>query len=688
PAPRFVDASTGAARILPASAAPSEVRLESQDGTLLLSIQANDGVTNTLTDAPTLAGHATARVLITAGSNGLALPTTDLHFVDEDCETHAILLPALTLAPGEQHCCWISTVGATYLGDPSEGAANLDILERGLEPPWKTRQPGFEVDVFAGGFQLPVALAFVPNAGPDADDPFLYVAELYGRIAVVSRDGTVGTYASGLLDFNPTGAFPGSGEQGVGGLAVDPTTGDVFATMLYASPGNPTVHCPKIDRFSSVDGGRTAAVRTTILDLANEPQAQSHQISNLTLTPDGKLLCHMGDGFATLAAQNLDSFRGKILRLELDGSACADNPFYDANDGISARDYVYASGLRNPFGGEWRAADGHAYVVENGPTVDRFARLVAGRNYLWDGSDASMANFALYNWNPPHAPVGLAFVQAETFGGSGFPASSLGHAFVAESGSTYAKGLQNTGKRVTEWTLDANGELVAGPSIFLEYAGSGRATACGLEAGPDGLYVTELYADQGANAIEPGARILRVRYVAPPDCNGNDIDDTCDLASGTSSDVNANGIPDECDCAGTTYCTAKVNSKGCTPTIAATGALTVGAPDDFVVRATNVLNKKNGLLMRSSAAANLTFGGGKLCVQPPIHRFPPTNSGGSTTGLDCSGVFAQTVSDAYLASNGIVAGTTAYFQFWSRDPGFSVPNNIGLTDALKVLVCP
>ena len=67
------------------------------------------------------------------------------------------------------------------------------------------------------------------------------------------------------------------------------------------------------------------------------------------------------------------------------------------------------------------------------------SQLVAGRNYLYDGSDASMMNFAIYNWSPAAAPVNITFVQRETFGGSQFPASKMDHAFVSESGPTYAR---------------------------------------------------------------------------------------------------------------------------------------------------------------------------------------------------------------------------------------------------------
>lgn len=688
PTPRWIYPGTGSDIILQPAALPPQLRLESGTGALLLLIQPNNGVTNTITNPPALAGHVPVRVQILGGSVGITLPATNLTIVDEDCRTHEILLPSTGVAPGGSKYFWIASSGASYVGTPAQTTPALVILARGLALPWDARQERFKVEVFADGFQLPVNIVFVPNPGPNPSDPFLYVTELYGQIKVVTRDRTVSTYASGLLDFSPTGAFPGSGEQGLSGIAVDPLTGDVYASMLHADVNNPSVHFPKIDRFTSNDGGRTAANRITILDMLNEPQGQSHQISNLTIAPDGNLICHMGDGFTTSTAQDLNSFRGKILRLNLNGTPATDNPFYNAANGITATDYVFAYGVRNPFGGDWRALDGKQYVVENGPSVDRFSKIVPGRNYLWDGSDASMANYAIYNWNPAHGPVNLAFVQASTFGGSGFPASSLGHAFVSESGPTYATGLQAQGKRITEWSLDANGGLVSGPIPFLEYAGIGKATVCALEAGPDGLYMSELYYDKGFNPMTPGARILRIYYETPLDCNGNGVDDTCDLSRGVSADVNANGIPDECDCAGAAYCTAKVNSLGCVPTIASSGSASAGAPDNFVVRALDVFNNKPGILIWSSAPAATPFGGGTLCLQSPIHRLGGMTSGGSASGSDCTGVFSQPVSDAYLSSNGLTAGMTVYFQIWSRDPGYAPPDNIGLSDALRVLICP
>jgi glucose/arabinose dehydrogenase len=207
--------------------------------------------------------------------------------------------------------------------------------------------------------------------------------------------------------------------------------------------------------------------------------------------------------------------------MELDGSAVADNPFYDASDGISARDYVFAYGLRNPFGGAWRASDGQLYEVENGPLMDRLAKVRRGVSYGWDGSDAMMVTNAIFNWSPAAAPVNIAFVQSMTFGGSGFPSDKFDHAFVSESGSTYAAGPQSRGKRISEFVIggdqgNGNGSLQGGPVSLIHYTGDGRATISALAAGPDGLYFSDLYKDDPVDPTEPtvpGANILRIVYV-------------------------------------------------------------------------------------------------------------------------------------------------------------------------------
>ncbi|MFD0593335.1 PQQ-dependent sugar dehydrogenase [Catellatospora coxensis] len=241
---------------------------------------------------------------------------------------------------------------------------------------WKIHQPGFVVEEVTGDLALPVNIAMVPDWQGDPSKPLFYVTELYGRIRVVTGDFKKHTYADDLLDFDPSAQFPGTGEMGVTGIVVEPKTGDLFVSMLYKDDGD---LLPKIVRFHSEDGGLTAATKTTIFKAPGEEQSTSHQISNLSLGPDGKLYVHMGDGFIADTAEDMDSFRGKVLRMNLDGTAPSDNPFYKGTGKFQAKDYIYAYGLRNPFGGAWRQADGQHYSVENGPSVnDRLARITKG----------------------------------------------------------------------------------------------------------------------------------------------------------------------------------------------------------------------------------------------------------------------------------------------------------------------
>jgi PKD domain-containing protein len=125
---------------------------------------------------------------------------------------------------------------------------------------------------------------------------------------------------------------------------------------------------------------------------------------------------------------------------------------------------------------------------------------------------------AAYVWSPAVAPVNIAWVQPGTFGGSGFPAEKMDHAFVSESGATYSEGPETNGKRISEFTFDLTGALVTGPNPLVEYEGVGRGTAVGLAAGPDGLYFTDLYRDfGGTSATDPGASVFRIRWVGVAD---------------------------------------------------------------------------------------------------------------------------------------------------------------------------
>ncbi|HUR27147.1 MAG TPA: hypothetical protein VM509_03105 [Planctomycetota bacterium] len=140
------------------------------------------------------------------------------------------------------------------------------------------------------------------------------------------------------------------------------------------------------------------------------------------------------------------------------------------------------------------------------------------------------------------------------------------------------------------------------------------------------------------------------------------------------------------------YCTAKVNSLGCLPTINFTGTPSTVATSGFTITSTQVRNQKPGLLIyTASGRSAVPFQGGTLCVAPPVRRSIPLNSNGSPLPVnDCSGVYSI---DMNAFSHGVLGGTPAAYltvtgtvvdtQFWGRDPGFPAPNNSTLSAALE-----
>jgi hypothetical protein len=142
------------------------------------------------------------------------------------------------------------------------------------------------------------------------------------------------------------------------------------------------------------------------------------------------------------------------------------------------------------------------------------------------------------------------------------------------------------------------------------------------------------------------------------------------------------------------YCTAKVNSLGCTPSIGAVGTPSATSGSGFSVTCTQVINNKSGLLFYGNTGQAATpFQGGTLCVKTPIKRTPAQGSGGNPPPNDCSGNYSIdmntfAVSGPPAAPFLTVVGTVVNCQWWGRDPGFAAPNNTMLSNGVEYVVGP
>ena len=137
------------------------------------------------------------------------------------------------------------------------------------------------------------------------------------------------------------------------------------------------------------------------------------------------------------------------------------------------------------------------------------------------------------------------------------------------------------------------------------------------------------------------------------------------------------------------YCTAKLNSQGCTPMIGSSGHPSAGAPDPFLITAVEVLNNKSGILFYglNGPLAN-PFQGGTMCIAPPRRRTAVQNSRGNPPPDDCSGAFAFDF-NALIQGGGnpnLVPGVQVNGQYWYRDP--QSPSTTGLTDAIEFTIEP
>jgi glucose/arabinose dehydrogenase len=137
-----------------------------------------------------------------------------------------------------------------------------------------------------------------------------------------------------------------------------------------------------------------------------------HNGGRLAIGPDQHLYATIGDALEGDKAQDKNSLNGKILRMNLDGSIPADNPFPGS--------YVYTYGHRNPQGIAWDKR-GNMYATEHGPSAeirahDEINFIKPGRNYGWplvigDETKDGLTPPLFHTGDYTLAPSGLAVTE-------------------------------------------------------------------------------------------------------------------------------------------------------------------------------------------------------------------------------------------------------------------------------------
>lgn len=252
---------------------------------------------------------------------------------------------------------------------PAPGAATVP-------PQTQASQAGdLRIETVATGLEHPWAVALLP------DGRFL-VTERPGRLRRISAHGAVSPPLAGVPE-----VFA-DGQGGLLDVVLDPDFARNQRIWLsYAEPGPD-------------DTAGTAVATATLGDAALSDlrviyrqipklEGPNHFGSRIAFDGNGHVFISQGERNQKELAQQLDKLQGKLVRLNLDGSIPADNPFAGRRD---ARPEIWSYGHRNMQGMAVDPRTGRLWQSEHGPRGgDEINLPEAGKNYGWpvisDGMD-------------------------------------------------------------------------------------------------------------------------------------------------------------------------------------------------------------------------------------------------------------------------------------------------------------
>lgn len=272
-------------------------------------------------------------------------------------------------------------------------------------------------------FASPWAMAFLP-------DGRLLVTEKGGAMRLATVAGAVSAPISGLP------AVATGGQGGLLDVAVDPGYAGnrrIWWSYAEAGSGGKGTALARGTLTIAADGSAALSDVAVIWRQAPKVSGDNHFGGRIAFSPDGKLFLTSSERQQGSPAQDLSVTLGKIIRLNLDGSVPADNPFVGT---AGARGEIWSYGHRNPYGLVF-ASDGRLFESEMGPEGgDEFNLVERGRNYGWDAvSEGSRYGGAAY---PRHAT------------NSAFAAPLVAWTPVISPGGM----IQYTGTRFAGWTGD------------------------------------------------------------------------------------------------------------------------------------------------------------------------------------------------------------------------------------------
>jgi aldose sugar dehydrogenase len=281
----------------------------------------------------------------------------------------------------------------------------------------QTEQARVQLEVVTGGLEHPWGIAFLP-------DGRALVTERPGRLRIIDRNGEAGEPLAGVP------AVDAVGQGGLLDVALDPDFARNQRIYLsYAEPRGDGKNGTSVARAKL--GPRGLEDLAVIFRQQPAMASRHHFGSRLVFGRDGNLFVTLGDrNSGRDQVQQLDNHIGKVVRIDRDGKAPADNPYRKQ---AAALPEIWSTGHRNIQGAALDPATGDLWTHEHGPKGgDELNHTLGGRNYGWplvtygteysgkpvsDRTEAPGLESPVHYWVPSIAASGLAF-----YTGSAIPA--------------------------------------------------------------------------------------------------------------------------------------------------------------------------------------------------------------------------------------------------------------------------
>lgn len=312
----------------------------------------------------------------------------------------------------------------------------------------------FRAEPVLTGLNFPIAITF------SADGRLFFTERCTGNVRVV--EGMPGPkprlHPEPVYQFGPVSCYF---ERGLLGLALDPHFRENGFLYVYYShkgsgPRDPYRHRLMRITVKNNRGSDPAALLDNLpIGSQTESGRGNHNGGNIAFGPDGKLYLSIGDMAEPENSKDLTAFAGKVLRINPDGSAPSDNPFYDPSRPRNPGSYVYAYGLRNSFDLTFHPLTHVLYATENGPeTNDELNIIYPGKNYGWGPDQISGkqgkagVEDPILVYSKTIAPTGITF-----YNGIKYPPEYRFNLFFADWNRGHIRRVifgDNEGKKISE----------------------------------------------------------------------------------------------------------------------------------------------------------------------------------------------------------------------------------------------